>query len=200
MSKVLVTESYLEDIGDAIRIKSDSEDTYTPAEMANAILNIPGGSHVISKLVHTTVSGGYNGGAVITITIDEDVVFTATAYDTYNRNYDKTHEVIYITTFPVIIDITPPATNTGALGISIKGNNTIEYSVMPSGVNTSYGYNFSAEDTLTVGGNDVPIIPEEDWEAMTTAEKQAYGLIIIQTATTGFERGIYVNGADYSAI
>lgn len=41
MSKVLVTESYLEDIGDAIRDRNGEETTYKPAEMANAILAIP---------------------------------------------------------------------------------------------------------------------------------------------------------------
>ena len=43
MSKVMITESYLEDIADAIRAKSGSEDTYTPGEMAGAISSIPGG-------------------------------------------------------------------------------------------------------------------------------------------------------------
>lgn len=43
MAKVLVTESYLSAIGDAIRSKNLSEVTYTPAEMAQAILDIPGG-------------------------------------------------------------------------------------------------------------------------------------------------------------
>lgn len=40
MSKVLVTESYLTDIGNAIRSKNSSTDKYKPGEMANAIKNI----------------------------------------------------------------------------------------------------------------------------------------------------------------
>lgn len=43
MAKVLVTESYLEDIADSIRAKNGSSDTYTPAEMAIAIADIPSG-------------------------------------------------------------------------------------------------------------------------------------------------------------
>lgn len=43
MSKVMITESYLEDIADAIRTKNGSSDTYKPAEMADAIEDIPGG-------------------------------------------------------------------------------------------------------------------------------------------------------------
>lgn len=37
MSKVLVTESYLEDIADAIREKSGTQNTYKPHQMAAAI-------------------------------------------------------------------------------------------------------------------------------------------------------------------
>lgn len=44
MSKVLVTEAYLEDIADAIREKNGTVNTYTPAEMAEAISEISGGS------------------------------------------------------------------------------------------------------------------------------------------------------------
>lgn len=37
MGKVLVTESYLEDIADAIREKNGTENTYNPSQMADAI-------------------------------------------------------------------------------------------------------------------------------------------------------------------
>lgn len=43
MSKVVITESYLEDIADAIREKNGTQNTYTPAQMATAISNISGG-------------------------------------------------------------------------------------------------------------------------------------------------------------
>lgn len=43
MSKVLVTESNLQDIATAIRNKNGSSDTYKPSQMASAITNIPGG-------------------------------------------------------------------------------------------------------------------------------------------------------------
>lgn len=43
MVKVLVSESNLEDIADAIRGKDGSANTYTPSEMATAIQNIPSG-------------------------------------------------------------------------------------------------------------------------------------------------------------
>lgn len=43
MSKVLVTESNLQNIATAIREKNGSSDTYTPSQMATAITNIPSG-------------------------------------------------------------------------------------------------------------------------------------------------------------
>ena len=46
MTKVLVSESYLENIASAIRTKNNSATTYTPAQMAQAILNL-------------NISGGY---------------------------------------------------------------------------------------------------------------------------------------------
>jgi len=47
MSKVLVTDTYLQNIANAIRNKNGSNVTYTPAEMASAITAISGGSSPI---------------------------------------------------------------------------------------------------------------------------------------------------------
>lgn len=72
MTKVLVTESYLEDIADAIRAKLDSSDTYTPGQMAAGIQSIPtGGSSGITKVEMASCpqqcylyTGGTRGWAV----------------------------------------------------------------------------------------------------------------------------------------
>ena len=60
MSKVLVTESHLEDIADAIRGKLGVQTTYKPGDMAAAILTIPtgGGSTLVSKTI--TQNGEYD--------------------------------------------------------------------------------------------------------------------------------------------
>ncbi len=44
MAKVVVSETYLSDIADAIRAKNGTANTYTPAQMAGAISAISGGS------------------------------------------------------------------------------------------------------------------------------------------------------------
>lgn len=63
MSKVLVTESYLTDIGNAIRYKNGSTSQYKPSEMAGAINDIPTqGSQdntVINSILDRSISGNY---------------------------------------------------------------------------------------------------------------------------------------------
>lgn len=57
MTKVLLTESYLENIADAIRAKNGTQDTYTPGEMSEAINNIES----VGDYFNTTISSGTYG-------------------------------------------------------------------------------------------------------------------------------------------
>ena len=63
MSKVLVTESYLTDIGDAIRSKNGGSTKYKPSEMAAAIKSLTGGSGqgntVLNSILDRSISGNY---------------------------------------------------------------------------------------------------------------------------------------------
>ena len=60
MSKVLVTESYLTDIGDAIRSKNSSTDRYKPSEMAGAINDITTQDNtVLNSILDRSISGDY---------------------------------------------------------------------------------------------------------------------------------------------
>lgn len=43
----------------------------------------------------------------------------------------------------------------------------------------------------------VEVISQSDWDNMTTAQKQAKGVVAIQQFATGYDRGVLVNGADY---
>lgn len=47
------------------------------------------------------------------------------------------------------------------------------------------------------GGGDVPLLTRAEWDALTTAQKQAYGFVAIKVANSGFYRGDLVYGADY---
>lgn len=60
MSKVLVTESYLSAIGDAIRNKNGSATKYTPREMAEAINDITAQDNtVLNSILDRSISGDY---------------------------------------------------------------------------------------------------------------------------------------------
>ena len=76
MAKVSITEQYLEDIADAIRSKSSSSTTYTPPQMAAAILAIPTGGTINNqnKAVtpneteqSITFDSGYTGLGTVTV-------------------------------------------------------------------------------------------------------------------------------------
>ena len=63
MPQVLVTDTYLTDIGDAIRYKNGSQETYTPSEMApaiRAITGIPTGYIQPSGTLQITSNGTYD--------------------------------------------------------------------------------------------------------------------------------------------
>ena len=119
-------------------------DGYSPITV-----NVSGGSKSVT--VATSVTGGYNGGAVISIAIDGTTVFTATAPDTYNQNYNKTSATVDVDGENVDILITPPATSTSKLGISISSSvDALNFQVSPNGANTSYGYSFSDNSALSI--------------------------------------------------
>lgn len=60
MSKVLVTESYLTDIGNAIRSKNGSTAKYKPSEMANAINDITTQDNtVLNSILDRSIVGNY---------------------------------------------------------------------------------------------------------------------------------------------
>ena len=60
MSKALVTESYLTDIGNAIRNKNGSTTKYKPSEMAGAINAITAqGNTVLNSILDRSISGDY---------------------------------------------------------------------------------------------------------------------------------------------
>lgn len=82
MTKVAVTETYLTNIANAIRGKNGSSDTYTPAEMATAITNIPSGEPTLQSKTKTytpttsqqtetvTADSNYDGLSQVSITVN----------------------------------------------------------------------------------------------------------------------------------
>lgn len=78
MAKVLVNESSLTGIADAIRGKNGSTDTYKPSEMAAAITAISGGGEPVIEALSVTSNGTYtatdgvDGYSPITVNVPQD--------------------------------------------------------------------------------------------------------------------------------
>lgn len=69
MSQVLITESHLTNIANAIRAKNGSNATYTPAQMSTAIAAIQtgGGHEVEDSIITRTISGSYTNSRLTTV-------------------------------------------------------------------------------------------------------------------------------------
>ena len=78
MAKVLVNESSLTGIADAIRAKNGSTDTYKPSEMAAAITAISGAAEPVIEALEVTSNGTYtasngvDGYSPITVNVPQD--------------------------------------------------------------------------------------------------------------------------------
>lgn len=195
----LVLRQTMTDIASAIRTKGGASGNLRPSQMAQAILSISGGGGGNVARYSVSVSGGYNGGAVITVQIKGTTIFTATASDTYNLTYDKVSGSQTIDGVEYTVTVTPPANSTALLGISLSsGEEERTFSVRYDGRNTSYGYNYSDEGTIIIpSGTTVPLISSAEWAAKTLAEKQSYGYVGVLNGSSGTVRGTLVYGAAY---
>ena len=50
------------------------------------------------------------------------------------------------------------------------------------------------------GESGIPLLTRAEWNALTTAQKQAYNLVAVKDASSGFDRGELYYGADYIPI
>lgn len=99
-----------------------------------------------------SVTGGYNGGAVLVCTCNNTEIIRAIGTSPYNLDYDiKTGSYTYCGK-ELTIEIIPPANNTSALVINWYLDSTLVWTnnIMPNGANTSYGYNSTGSQTETV--------------------------------------------------
>lgn len=85
MARVLITDTYLGDIADAIRDKLDVETMYTPPQMAGAIASIPTGSEPVLQSKTATENGtvtpdsGYDGlsSVVVDVSGGSNIIYGA---------------------------------------------------------------------------------------------------------------------------
>lgn len=114
MSKVMITESYLEDIADAIRTKNGSSDTYKPAEMADAIEDIPGGitpSGTISIATNGTVDVTQYASASVAVPNPS----TGTKQISITQNGTTTENVTDYANAEITVNVSGGASNEDAI-------------------------------------------------------------------------------------
>lgn len=105
----------------------------------------------------TSVTGGYNGGAVLKCTVNDSDILNAVGDSPYNLDYDVKSGSITIGGKTITVTVTPPANSTSALIITWKIDNVTVWSesIMPNGANTSYGYNTIELHTETLQGDNI---------------------------------------------
>lgn len=109
----------------------------------------------MAQTLVTSVTGGYNGGAVIGMLLNGTSVFTATGDSPYNLNYSPSTGSFSTESGEVTVGITPPPNSSGVLIITLSGAVNETMRVNHLGGNTSYGYNFR-HATIIGGGGDLP--------------------------------------------
>ncbi len=120
MSKVMLSESYLEDIADAIRDKNGLTDTYKPSEMAEAISEL-GGATLGSKTItendtYYASSDDLDGYSSVTVNVPNPS--TGTINITQNGTVDVTQ---YASADVNVPSVTP----TGTINITQNGTTDV---------------------------------------------------------------------------
>lgn len=90
---------------------------------------------------------------------------------------------------PITVNV--PESSAVVQSLTVTQNGT--YSP-PSGVD---GYAPVVVNVSGGGGGDVPLLTRAAWNALTIAQKRAYGLVAIQDYITGYLRGSLYNGAEW---
>lgn len=123
------------------------------------------------------------GGEQITVeslTATENKTYTAPAGTAYS---------------PVTVNV-PNSYSAGDEGKVVSNGALVSQTSDTKTQNGTYNTTLNNEIVVNVTP-PVELISRADWNALTTAQKKAKGLVAIQDTTTGYRRGDFVNGADY---
>lgn len=165
MSKVLVTESYLDDIADAIRNKNGTENTYKPSQMAAAIEALPGPSTLGMKIIsengsYDPASDNLDGYSGVTVNVpnsysagDEGKVVSSGALVS-QTSVTKTENGTYDTTLNNQVVVNVPSATLVSKSITENGtyypedDNADGYSSVIVNVSGCGGSDFSHEEAF----------------------------------------------------
>lgn len=186
MAKVTITEQYLEDIADAIRSKSSSSTTYTPSQMAAAILAIPTGGTINNqnKTVtpneteqSITFDSGYTGlgtvtvGAISSTYVGSGIIRRSStdlsasgATVTVTSGYYSEQATKSVSSMTLPTSASASATSGYTSKATISRSTSDQYINIPTGYNTAGGYykisavaNGSATAPASISGSSATV-------------------------------------------
>lgn len=159
-------------------------------------------------VLQTTVSGGYNGGAVISVKLDGTEVFNAVGSSPYNLAYTPAAGTFTADGETVNISITPPPNSTSMLTIAFTGYISRSLSVQHEGNNTSWGYNYS--DTYEFGTEPAngeikagKVLTGRDWQnadTFTFTIEALNGAPVPQRSSVTVSKNTYGHSASFGNI
>lgn len=202
MSKVMITESYLEDIADAIRSKNGSSNTYKPSQMSTAISNL-GGATLGTKTI--TENNTYNASSdnldgYSSVTVNVPNPSTGTKQISISSNGTTTENVTDYASAEISVSVSP---NVGTKSIVANGtyaassDNLDGFSSITVAVPIHPAFTLIGEKEYTLTEyTDTSTAEETDTGIVVQTTDYLFGLIIVtcdSAITTSTEWGMSVS-------
>ena len=201
MSKVMITESYLEDIADAIRSKNGSSNTYKPSQMSTAISNL-GGATLGTKTI--TENNTYNASSdnldgYSSVTVNVPNPSTGTKQISISSNGTTTENVTDYASAEISVSVSP---NVGTKSITANGTYAASsdsldgYSSVTVSVPVHPAFTLIGEKTITLAEYTNTSAEEEtDTQINISNTDYLFGVVIVtcdSAITTSTEWGMSI--------
>lgn len=190
MAKVLVSESNLTNIANAIREKNGSSNTYTPAQMATAISNIPtGGGITPTGSINITTNGTHDvtnyasavvnvptgsGSSEIRVSYPTNLHYQSIAFSYTNRN----------TTSNGVLTLKPSSVTILVNAATGYTPGTISINGVDTGASQVYTRILSDGDVITVSEAEEKVVSEYNLDTTMTVGAGS-------SSTYGYKSGEY---------